>query len=269
VISFPPAKINIGLSIQSKRTDGYHDIVTIMAPIPLYDILEVLPAEGFSFVQTGLVLPDDGKLNLCERAFYLMKGKYGIGNVKIHLRKQIPFGAGLGGGSADAAYVLKALNDLFNLSIEIGELENLAAQLGSDCPFFIDATPKLATGRGEVLSPIEERISGLRLVVLNPKIHVSTAFAYAAIVPQDKHLDWEASWNSPIEEWQGLFTNDFEKPISDHIPLISEIIQELKNQGALYAAMSGSGSSVFGLFEKTEKPNFSRFQEFLVLNEVV
>jgi 4-diphosphocytidyl-2-C-methyl-D-erythritol kinase len=107
------------------------------------------------------------------------------------------------------------------------------------------------------------------LVVLNPKIHVSTAFAYSAIVPQEMNLDWEASWNSPIEEWQGLFTNDFEKPISDHFPLISEIIQELKNQGALYAAMSGSGSSVFGLFEKTEKPNFSRFQEFLVLNEEI
>lgn len=269
VISFPPAKLNVGLSIQSKREDGYHDIVTIMTPIPLYDILEVLPAERFSFVQTGLQIPADGKLNLCERAFLLMKEKYGIGDVKIQLRKQIPFGAGLGGGSADAAFVLKALNDLFNLSIKTGELENLAAQLGSDCPFFIDASPKLAKGRGEVLSPIKERLSGLRLVVLNPKIHVSTAFAYSVIVPKVKQLDWEASWNSSIDEWQELFTNDFEKPISEHFPLIAEIIQELKNQGALYAAMSGSGSSVFGLFDKTYCPNISRFQEYIILNEEI
>lgn len=269
MISYPPAKINIGLSVQSKRPDGYHEIVTIMSPIPLYDILEVLPAELFSFKQTGIILPCDGRLNLCERAFNLMKEKFGIGNVYIHLRKQIPFGAGLGGGSADAAYVLKALNGLFELNIEASELENLAAQLGSDCPFFIDASPKLATGRGELLSPIKERLSGIRIVVLNPKIHVSTAFAYAAIAPQVRVMDWETSWNSPIDEWQELFTNDFEQSIVAHFPVITELICALKNQGAIYAAMSGSGSSVFGLFEQECKLDFSKYEDFMVLNEII
>ena len=268
MILFPPAKINVGLSIQSKRSDGYHDIKSIMTPIPLYDILEVLPSDRFSFVQTGLILPDDGKLNLCERAFHLMKEKYGIDYVMIHLRKQIPFGAGLGGGSADAAYVLKALNSLFELNIATSELEKLAAQLGSDCPFFIDASPKLAKGRGEMLTPIENRLTGYRILLLNPKIHVSTAFAYENITPHIRNVEWNEYWNTPVEEWQNYFLNDFEKSIGAKYPIISDLIQELKNQGALYAAMSGSGSSVFGIFKKEDLPKLNINQEFIILDDL-
>jgi 4-diphosphocytidyl-2-C-methyl-D-erythritol kinase len=269
VISFPPAKINLGLSIQAKRSDGYHEIVSVMLPIPLVDILEVQKSDTFSFVQTGLTLPKDGKLNLCEQAFLFMQERYSIGNVRIHLRKQIPFGAGLGGGSSDAAYVLKAVDELFDLNLPSAELENLAAQLGSDCPFFIDSKPKLANGRGEILSPISNNLSGYRLVVLNPKIHVSTAFAYAQIQPTRNTTDWILRWDGPINEWQDHLINDFEEPICGHFPLIAEIIQDLKNQGAIYAAMSGSGSSVFGIFDIKTSPQVKKYQDFLLLNVIM
>ena len=269
MISFPPAKINVGLSIQSKRPDGYHEIATIMTQIPLFDILEVQKSDRFSFMQSGLLLPADGNLNLCERAFALMNERYDISPVNIHLRKQIPIGAGLGGGSSDAAHVLKALNELFSLYLANTELENLAAELGSDCPFFIEETPKLATGRGEKLSSVPDRLKGNRLVLLNPKIHVSTAFAYGQVTPKENELNWKNAWDSPVSQWQKTLVNDFEKPIGEHFPRIAEIIRELKNQGALYAAMSGSGSSVFGIFDKEATLDLRKYQEFVLLDKEI
>ncbi len=182
-----------------------------------------------------------------ERAYELMKNKYGIGPVAIHLRKQIPIGAGLGGGSADAAFTLKGLNAWFDLGLSPETLAHLAAELGSDCPFFIANQPALATGRGEQLHPMNVNLSGLYIAIYNPGIHVSTAMAYGSIIPNPTNsIDHQIK---SLPEWQGYYVNDFEKPVALANPEISMGIQYLIQEGAIYAAMSGSGSSYLGIFE--------------------
>jgi 4-diphosphocytidyl-2-C-methyl-D-erythritol kinase len=252
MILFPPAKVNLGLNILSKRDDGYHEIETCMIPIPFTDILEITESEEFQFLQTGFAIPGNSDSNLCVKAFWLLNQKHDIPNVRIHLRKQIPMGAGLGGGSADASYVLKGLNDLFKLNISISELENLAAKLGSDCPFFIQNKPQIARGRGEVLSEIEIDLKGKYLVLLNPGIHVGTKEAYNGVKPiaSSKHI--EEILLSPIETWQTELINQFEESIFPKFSLIKELKNSLIELGAIYASMSGSGSSIFGIFN--EKP---------------
>src|SRR5690606_33994765 len=178
MILFPPAKINIGLNIVSKRTDGYHELESCMISIPLFDIIEIQPSKELKWMQSGLKIDSSIDDNLCIKAFRLLQTKYAIPNVTIHLRKQIPMGAGLGGGSADAAYVLKGLNKLFNLNISDQELANLAATLGSDCPFFIFDSAQMATGRGEILKSIALDLNGYHLVVIKPTIHINTKEAY-------------------------------------------------------------------------------------------
>ena len=252
MILFPPAKVNLGLNILFKREDGYHEIETCMVPISFTDILEITLSDEFEFLQTGLTIPGNLDSNLCVKAFQLMKQKFAISNVRIHLRKQIPMGAGLGGGSADAAYVLKGLNDLFKLNISITELENLAAKLGSDCPFFIQNKPQIARGRGEVLSEIEIDLKGKYLVLLNPGIHVGTKEAYDGVQPRKKPLNIEHVLSRPIETWQTELINQFEESIFPKFSLIKELKNSLIELGALYASMSGSGSSIFGIFN--EKP---------------
>ena len=247
MILYPNAKINLGLRILRKRKDGFHDIESIMIPVPIYDILELSASEEFSYSQTGIDIPSDGSLGLVERAYMLMKNRYGIGPVAIHLRKQIPIGAGLGGGSADAAFTLKGLNEWFNLGLSTETLELLAAELGSDCPFFITNQPALATGRGEQLHPMNVNLSGLYIAIYNPGIHVSTASAYGSIVPNPMHsIDYQIK---ALHEWQAYYVNDFEKPVALAHPEISEGIEYLTEKGAFYAAMSGSGSSYLGIFE--------------------
>ena len=213
MILFPPAKINLGLQIHSKRSDGFHEIETCMLPIPFYDILELTLSASFSFEQTGIKIPGTIGENLCEKAFYLMKSRYEIGNVLIHLRKQIPIGAGLGGGSSDAAHVLLALNELFALKLDIEILCLLAAELGSDCPFFIRNEPQLAKGRGELLTPISLNLNGLYCVLFNPKIHVSTKEAYSGVSPRIPYKTVRELLSLPIEVWSALLQNDFEESV--------------------------------------------------------
>jgi len=247
MILYPNAKINLGLRILRKREDGFHDIESIMIPVPIYDIIELSSSKEFSYKQTGIDIPSEGSLGLVERAYMLMKNKYGIGPVDIHLRKQIPIGAGLGGGSADAAFTLKGLNEWFDLGLPTETLEHLAAELGSDCPFFIVNQPALATGRGEQLHPMNVNLSGLYIAIYNPGIHVSTASAYGSIVPNPMHsIDHQIK---ALHEWQAYYVNDFEKPVTLAHPEISLGIEDLTEKGAIYAAMSGSGSSYLGIFE--------------------
>ncbi len=269
MILFPPAKINLGLSILKKRNDGFHELETCMLPIPFYDVIEILPANEFSFKQTGLKIPGTSSDNLCEKAFRLLQEKYAIPNVMMHLRKQIPMGAGLGGGSSDAAYVLSGLNELFQLQLSTEILENLAAELGSDCPFFIKNEAQMARGRGEKLTAINLTLKGYYLILLNPGIHVGTKEAYAGVKPFHKEKSLESLLENPVSAWQEFIVNDFETSIFMNHPKIAELKNELLKSGAIYASMSGSGSSVFGIFkQKNELISCSDdFKNSLIFND--
>lgn len=263
MVVFPPAKINLGLSIIAKRNDDYHDVETVMIPIPFVDILEIIPSESFEFHSSGIAIPSDSKDNLCVKAFELIRQKHNIPNVYMHLRKQIPMGAGLGGGSSDAAYVLKTLNELFELHLSLETLEEYAAQLGSDCPFFIQTIPQLAKGRGEVLTSIPLTLHSYYLVLLNPGIHVGTKDAYAGVIPQVKENSILDSVQQEVNTWQEYLVNDFEKSVFFQFPEIAKLKENLLQNGAIYAAMSGSGSSVFGIYKnKPEIP--SSLSDFVV-----
>jgi 4-diphosphocytidyl-2-C-methyl-D-erythritol kinase len=239
MIAFPPCKINLGLNILRKRADNYHDLETCFYPIPWTDILEVIPSDKFEFTVSGNVIPGD--TNLCVKAYRLLDAP----PVKIHLHKIIPTGAGLGGGSSDAAWTLRLLNDVFNLKIPKEELKRYAAQIGSDCAFFIEDGPMIGTGRGEILRPAKVNLKGKFVVIVKPDIHVSTAEAYVGMTPNNRHLDIE---NIPVEEWRTSLTNDFEETIFQKFPVIRSIKEQLYKVGAVYAAMSGSGSAVYGIF---------------------
>jgi 4-diphosphocytidyl-2-C-methyl-D-erythritol kinase len=250
MISFPNAKINLGLHITKKRNDGYHDIETCMVPIPLCDALEMILDKTPSWNVTGLAVPGDPKDNLILKAEKLLKKDFqGLPPLQIHLHKHIPMGAGLGGGSADGAFALKLMNNLFDLHLDDFFLEEYAAELGSDCPFFIENTPKIARGRGELLEPTTLSLQGSYLVLVHPGIHVGTKEAYAGVTP--------AAPRTPLEDiladrsrWKEELINDFEASIFKNHPAIAEIKERLYGAGAYYAAMSGSGSSVFGLFDQ-------------------
>lgn len=244
----------MGLRVVRKREDGYHDLETIFYPVyGLHDELEVEPAEEFAFLQDGLVvdcLPTD---NLIYKVYKRMQEHFPqIGNVKITFKKNIPFGAGLGGGSSDAAHMAIALNEIFSLGLTREQLAEEVRPLGADCPFFIYNTPCYAEGIGDKLSPITLDLSGLRLVMIKPNCSVSTKEAYAGIV---RHPEAEGQIKQALEEGQALtymcplLINDFEQTVFPFHPEIAEIKQRLLSAGALYAAMSGSGSTVFGLFQ--------------------
>lgn len=253
MISFPNAKINLGLHITAKRKDGYHDIETCMIPIPLTDALEmIVDSKKTNFSSTGLEIPGDSKDNLILKAYQLLKKDFpNLPNVNIHLHKNIPMGAGLGGGSADAAFALNLMNNLFDLILDDFFLEEYAAALGSDCAFFIENTPKIATGRGEILEPIALDLKGTHLVLINPGIHIGTKEAYAGVTPAEPKVRLKEIL-ADKSRWKNELVNDFEASIFPNHPKIAEIKEKLYEHGAYYAAMSGSGSSVFGLFE--EKP---------------
>ena len=254
MLLFPNCKINIGLRVVRKREDGYHDLETIFYPVyGLHDELEVEPAEEFAFLQDGLVvdcLPTD---NLIYKVYKRMQEHFPqIGNVKITFKKNIPFGAGLGGGSSDAAHMAIALNEIFSLGLTREQLAEVVRPLGADCPFFIYNTPCYAEGIGDKLSPITLDLSGLRLVMIKPNCSVSTKEAYAGIV---RHPEAEGQIKQALAEGKTLtdmcplLINDFEQTVFPLHPEIAEIKQRLVSAGALYAAMSGSGSTVFGLFQ--------------------
>lgn len=251
MVSFPPCKINLGLTVLRKRPDGYHNIATCFYPVPWTDVLEVIPANEFSFTSSGLSIPGTAESNLCLKAYALLKKDFALKPVKIHLHKIIPMGAGLGGGSSDAAYTLRMLNDIFDLKLSSERLQQYAAQLGSDCSFFINNKPMLGTGRGEILSQISLDLKGKFIVIVKPEVHVSTAEAYAGIIPHQSTLNLaEFLETKPLPLWKENIINDFEDSVFKNHPEIQHVKEKLYSHGAVYAAMSGSGSSVFGLFDQ-------------------
>ena len=258
MLFFPNAKINIGLNIISKRADGYHNLESIFYPIAWCDILEIIPSKQLSFESTGLTIP--GQDNLCLKAFELMESHYDIASVSMHLHKNIPIGAGLGGGSSDAAFTLMALNTIFELDLEKDQLKKMAAQLGADCPFFIYNKPSLASGIGEILNPIDLNMSNYHLLVVKPDVFVSTSEAFSFIEPQTPSLSLLEEVKMPIEKW--TLKNDFEDRIFQHYPEILEIKKSLIQAGALYASMSGSGSSIYGIFLEKPQLKFDNCQLF-------
>jgi 4-diphosphocytidyl-2-C-methyl-D-erythritol kinase len=255
MILFPPAKINLGLHVTEKRADGYHIIDTVMVQLPLVDVLEILSTDSFLFTTGGLQIegaPDD---NLCVKAYKLLHRQFAIPPVHIHLHKRIPMGAGLGGGSADAAYTLMGLNALFELNLSRQELEDFAAELGSDCPFFITQDAKHCTGRGEIMRDIPLTLVGKYIKLLSPSIHSSTQEAYAGITPKATARSTEELVNLPIAEWRDVLKNDFETSLFTIHPALNILKQSLYTEGAIYAAMSGSGSCLFGIFDKEPSVN--------------
>lgn len=272
MICFPNAKINLGLDIVSKRDDGYHNIETIFYPIGIKDALEIVPAqgEGGVFKQSGIPVDGDPQNNLVMKAYQLLKAEFSIPEIDIYLRKNIPFGAGLGGGSADAAFMLKILNDFAGLSLPDEKLEEIASKIGADCPFFIRNKPVFATGIGNIFSPVSVSLKNYHIVLVKPDIHVSTKDAYAMVRPSRPECSLTEIITQPVEEWKGLMKNDFEKSVFDKYPAIGEIKEQLYDEGAVYASMSGSGSSVFGIFSgpvqlKKRFPTFTLFN--LIENE--
>ena len=249
MIAFPNAKINLGLNITSKRADGYHNIESCFYPIPFCDALEIIKSERFCFHSYGLNIPGDSSNNLCVKAYQLLNKDFSLSPVEIHLLKAIPMGAGLGGGSADGAFTLRMLNELFDLKLTTGQLEQYALELGSDCPFFIQNKPMIAKGRGEQLQPFEVDLKGLYLAIHNPGIHISTKEAYDGIIPKKPEKSVQNILSKPTMDWKYLLINDFESSIFPNHPEIATLKGSMYKAGAIYSSMTGSGSTVFGIFD--------------------
>ncbi|MFN2396060.1 MAG: 4-(cytidine 5'-diphospho)-2-C-methyl-D-erythritol kinase [Bacteroidales bacterium] len=272
MIVYPHSKINLGLHILNKREDGFHDIETLFYPLKLSDALEIIPASDgkTEFSASGIPIPGNAEGNLCLQAWELLHKHHNIPRVKIHLHKVIPIGAGLGGGSSDAAFTLKLINDLFEADIPGELLHKYAKQLGSDCSFFLNGQPALASGKGEILKPFDVSLKGYYLILLSPLIHVSTAEAYAEIKPSMPETRLENVLTLPVKKWKGLLVNDFEMSVFMKHPEIKEIKTQLYGSGALYACMSGSGASVFGIFAQKPAGDVNDlFKDYLVWEEEI
>jgi 4-diphosphocytidyl-2-C-methyl-D-erythritol kinase len=256
LISFPNCKVNFGLNIIRKREDGYHNLETIFYPLAIKDVLEVVQQSGPSstmieFRTSGLAIEGSEETNLCIKAYYLLKKDFPqLPPIKMHLHKVIPMGAGLGGGSADGAFTLLLANEKFQLNLSTEQLTNYALQLGSDCPFFIPNKPCFAEGRGELLQPIELDLFNYQFIIINPNIHISTAWAFSQITPKQPTKSAKEIITQPIETWRDELVNDFEEQVFQAHPEIKAIKENLYAQGAVYASMTGSGSTVFGIFNK-------------------
>ena len=277
MLCFPNCKINLGLYVTGRRADGYHDIETIFYPVSiahasvngamrLHDVLEAVPvssaaisakedASAIRLHTSGLAVAGNGDDNLVVKAVHLLKKRFPsiITGLDIYLSKNIPMGAGLGGGSADGAFMLRLLNDYFQLKLSKTELAGLALQLGSDCPFFIYNTPQFASGRGEQMTNVNLDLSAYSIQVICPHVHVATAKAFSLITPHKAAYDLRKLEDLPVEIWKDTISNDFEMPVFKQHPVLAEIKQQLYAQGAIYAAMSGSGSAIYGLFSKGNK----------------
>lgn len=265
MITFPNCKINLGLNIVSKRDDGYHNIETVFFPIHLKDAIEVIEKENFKFSTSGLAIEGEQENNLCNKAYHLLKKDFSqLPPVHMHLHKAIPMGAGLGGGSADGAFTLKLLNKKFGLSLSEKQLSEYSLLLGSDCPFFIINKPCFATGRGEIFEQINLDLSAFKIVIVHPGIHISTSWAFSNINPVVPKRSIKGVIQQPIETWKEELINDFEEPVFTLYPEIKNIKTELYNSGAIYASMSGSGSAVYGIFEKDKTTSFSFPENYFV-----
>jgi len=251
MIQFPNCKINLGLSILAKRAVGYHELETVFYPIAVSDALEILPADNLTLTQTGITVPGDPSQNLCLKAYHLLKKDFpDLPPVQIHLHKNIPMGAGLGGGSSDGTSALLILNQQFSLGLNDQQLINYASQLGSDCPFFVYNKTCHAAGRGEILTPIALDLSNYQFLLVHPGKHIATAWAFQQLTPNTKSESIQSIIQKPMTEWKALLINDFEAPVFKTEPTLSSIKEKLYQLGAIYASMSGSGSSLYGIFPK-------------------
>jgi 4-diphosphocytidyl-2-C-methyl-D-erythritol kinase len=273
MLVFPNCKINLGLHILNKREDGYHNLETIFYPVQLKDALEIIRKEDdgqtISFQGSGLAIAGDEQNNLCIKAYNLLKQEFpSLPPVQMHLHKAIPMGAGLGGGSADGAFTLKLLNEKFQLGLNTQQLIDYALQLGSDCPFFIINKPCYATGRGEMLEQVELDLNDYQFLIVNPGIHVNTGWAFGQLQSQSsggsERPNLRKIIQQPISTWKDQLKNDFEEVVSNQHKEIATIKQQMYDAGAVYASMTGSGSTVFGVFEKNNEINIDFSKEYLV-----
>jgi 4-diphosphocytidyl-2-C-methyl-D-erythritol kinase len=269
MILFPNCKINLGLFVTSKREDGFHNIESLFLPVPWCDVLEVLISDDNDIQLEVIGTPIDADVedNIVVKAYRLLQKDFGIGGVKVKLWKRLPTGAGLGGGSANGAFMLKAINEIFELNLESSKLKEYAAKLGSDCPFFIDNSPAFVSGRGEVMEAMKIDFPSLYIAIVPPGIHVSTPKAYSMITPKSAPVDLLQINDWPLSQWQSLVTNDFETPVVTMFPRILEIKKSFQEMGAIYASMSGSGSAVFAFFEN--EPNAHSVREKMQLSTSV
>ena len=257
MLTFPNAKLNLGLYVTERRPDGFHTLESVFVPLPWTDALELLPAPAGqsenSITLSGRPIPGDPATNLCLRAYTLLQADFPqLPPVQLFLHKIVPIGAGLGGGSADAAFALKAANDLFELKLSVENLESYARRLGSDCAFFIRNQSVLAVERGDVFEEIDLNLTGIGCVVVYPNLHIGTAEAYARIRPQPPKHPLRAALAQPMSTWRATVSNDFETALTPTYPVLAEIKQQLYAAGAAYASLSGSGSAVYGLWTSGE-----------------
>ena len=265
MVTFPNCKINLGLNIVNKRTDGYHDIETVFYPVKLNDAIEVIEKKNIQFSVSGLSIEGDQENNLAIKAFHLLKKDFPqLPPVHVHLHKTIPLGAGLGGGSADGAFTLKLLNKKFGLGFSEKQLIDYSLRLGSDCPFFISNKPCFATGRGEILELIDLDLSKYKLVIVHPGVHISTTWAFSNINPAVPKKTIKEIIKQPISTWRKELKNDFEEPIFLKYPAIKNIKEELYKAGATFSSMSGSGSAVYGIFKKEDRIDVSFPKKFSI-----
>lgn len=251
MILYPNCKINIGLNIVGRRPDGYHDIETVMVPVDWHDILEIVPGKGSEdrLTCTGRKVDCPPEKNLVMKAVRLLRSHVVFPPVDIYLRKIIPDGAGLGGGSADATFTLRGINELFSLGLDNGTLEQIASKIGADCPMFVENKPVYATGIGTTFSDIDVNLAGMKIMIVKPPVNIPTAEAYSQVMPAPASSPHNEDVKLPVADWKGLIKNDFEPSVARRYPVIAAIKEMLYRCGAMYAAMSGSGSAVFGLFE--------------------
>lgn len=276
MILFPNCKINLGLNIIRKREDGYHDLETVFYPIFINDILEIITNNTdcsisnikshelkTEFSCSGLPIEGDEQNNLCIKAYHLLKNDFpSLPSIKMHLHKNIPMGAGLGGGSSDGAFTLKLLNNKFSLNLSDKQLCEYALQLGSDCPFFIINQPCYASSRGEIMEKVSIDLSKYAFLVINPGIHISTSWAFSNIAAQIPVKSIKEIIHQPVSTWKSELINDFEEPVMKKYPKIKHIKDQLYNQGALYVSMTGSGSTLYGIFEKGKVPELYFEEDF-------
>lgn len=268
MIAFPNAKINLGLNITGKRSDGYHDLETVFYPIGWKDVLEIVPSvkkinrkSEVQFRSSGIKISGGIQKNLCVRAYQLLKETHSIPAVDMHLHKIIPMGAGLGGGSSDAAFTLQVLDELFRLQIPENDLASLASRIGADCAFFLRNKPVFAEGTGNVFKEINLDLGEYFIVIVKPDVHVNTTTAYKHVVPSRPAVSIREILKKPVMEWKELLRNDFEESVFKREPLVGYLKKELYDAGAVYASMSGSGSAVYGIFSE-EPEQKDKFKEY-------
>lgn len=271
MLTLPCAKINIGLYVTAKRPDGYHDLETVFYPIPLRDQLEITrlnnSADTYSLRMSGNRIECNPEDNLVTRVYRSLQQEFELPPVDVFLRKNIPTGAGLGGGSSDAAFMMQALNEEFGLNLSASEMERRMSTFGADCAFFVRCRPSYATGIGDVLTPLNLSLRGYYLLLVKPDDFVSTREAYAGVRPAAPRFDLRQALNRPVETWRETVSNDFEKSVFTTHPNIAAIKETLYDMGAVYASMSGSGSTVFGLFRRPVDEAHKVFEDCFVFTQ--